>query len=392
MGQRAVVVHRLRRVVHRGGDRVGAGRAGAEPDERAGHLAQHEREVLGPGHRLRGLEGVVGAEDVAGGGQGEGGLVGVVDGRRVLLDVVDLRAYAVGGGHPVHGPFEGGADGGVGGVGEGADRRVEVRGGRDDVGGRTRVEAAHGDDGRIEDVDLAGDEGLERGDHGAHRGHRVGRGVRGRTVPAPAVHGDVDRVGRGEHGPWPGGGEAGRGPGGDDVQGVRGDDPLPRRVEDPLVDHDLRAALALLAGLEHEHHVPGQLRAPGRQQPGGADEAGGVEVVAAGVHTAVEDGGVREPGLLLDGQRVHVAAQQDGGAGAAAAQHGGDGAESRTEGDLQAEALQGGEDLGLRTGQIEAEFRLAVQGVAQSGEGGGEGVGVVQQGHGRMVRSTPLTS
>ncbi|MFI6421916.1 FMN-binding negative transcriptional regulator [Streptomyces sp. NPDC050842] len=54
----------------------------------------------------------------------------------------------------------------------------------------------------------------------------------------------MDRVGRREHGTRPGGGEPGRRPTGDDVQGVRGDDPLTGRVEHPLVDHDLGAARA----------------------------------------------------------------------------------------------------------------------------------------------------
>lgn len=171
------------------------------------------------------------------------------------------------------------------------------------------------------------------------------------------------------------------------MQGVRGDDPLPGGVEHPLVDHDLRPALALLAGLEHEDDVPGQLLPVCGQQPGGADEPGDVQVVPARVHPAVEDGGVREPGVLLDREGVHVAAQQDGGAGPAAAQYGGHGAERGAGAYLQAEAVQCGEDLRLGQRQVEAELGFPVQGVPECGQGGGEVTGLVEQGHGRIVRS-----
>ena len=87
------------------------------------------------------------------------------------------------------------------------------------------------------------------------------------------------------------------------------------------------AVPALLAGLEHEHHVAragGRGAAASRRAP--PIRLGGVQVVPAGVHRAVGRGEV-QPGLLGDRQRVHVAAQQHGPGrrvAGAAAQHGRD--------------------------------------------------------------------
>lgn len=113
------------------------------------------------------------------------------------------------------------------------------------------------------------------------------------------------------------------------MQSVGGVDRAARRRQDALLDHVPCAVPALLPRLEHEHHVPGEAFAPVGEQPGGADETGGVQVVAAGVHGAVDPGGELRAGALGDRQTVHVPAQQDDGAaglGSAAAQdrrHGG---------------------------------------------------------------------
>ncbi len=53
------------------------------------------------------------------------------------------------------------------------------------------------------------------------------------------------------------------------------------------------------------------------QQRGGAEQAGGVAVMAAGVHHAGRGGGVGDAGLLLDRQRVHVGAQTHAAVGLA---------------------------------------------------------------------------
>ena len=66
------------------------------------------------------------------------------------------------------------------------------------------------------------------------------------------------------------------------------DRPLGRRVQQPLVEHELRAVVTLLAGLEHEAHAAGQLLASNAQEPRRVHEHRRVEVVAAGVHGVVD--------------------------------------------------------------------------------------------------------
>ncbi len=72
---------------------------------------------------------------------------------------------------------------------------------------------------------------------------------------------------------------------------------------------------ALLAGLEHQQHVAAELVAPVEQQARRAEQHGHVRVVAAGVHRVAGLRRELEPGVLVEGQAVHVAAQQDGGRG-----------------------------------------------------------------------------
>ena len=72
--------------------------------------------------------------------------------------------------------------------------------------------------------------------------------------------------------------------------------------------------------------VPCHLDLIGGECAGGADEDGGVDVVSAGVHDAGapgreavlgdDVGGVGEAGLFDDGERVHVGADEERGAGA----------------------------------------------------------------------------
>jgi hypothetical protein len=88
-----------------------------------------------------------------------------------------------------------------------------------------------------------------------------------------------------------------------------------------------------------------------------------VQVVATGVH-GVGLRGVAETGLLAHGQRVHVAAEEDGGAaGVAAAQDGRHGGDLLAGTDLEGESVEGAEDLALRLRQVEADLRFAVDGV-----------------------------
>ncbi len=145
------------------------------------------------------------------------------------------------------------------------------------------------------------------------------------------------------------------------MQRVGGDDPLPGRVQHALLDHQARPAVPLLARLEHEHHAAAQQFAAPGEQPGRPDQRGSMQVVPAGMHRARHRGGVRQAGVLLDGQRVQVGAQQHRRARPGAAQHGGDGGQPLAEGDLQREAVQRGEDPGLGARQFESDLGVAMQ-------------------------------
>ena len=92
-------------------------------------------------------------------------------------------------------------------------------------------------------------------------------------------------------------------------------------LEQPVVDHGLRAFRRLLAGLKDCHYGPAPRRFGLSEQFGGADEPGYVHVVAA--HMTDGDrlsvlilrgdlAGIGKPCRFLDGQRVHVGAQHDG--------------------------------------------------------------------------------
>ena len=98
-------------------------------------------------------------------------------------------------------------------------------------------------------------------------------------------------------------------------------------LEQPVLQHAERAADRLLGGLADEDHRAMPLVFDLPQHARRAHQPGHVDVVAAGVHhrhvlaLRVFGGhraGVRQTRLLFDGQRVHVRAEQDSGAGAVA--------------------------------------------------------------------------
>ena len=88
VGQRRVVEPRRRRVVGRRGGRFPVRRHRPGRDERPRHLLQHVGEVLGPGHRVRLGHRARGPEHVGRDGAGERRFRRVIDGHRVLVDVV----------------------------------------------------------------------------------------------------------------------------------------------------------------------------------------------------------------------------------------------------------------------------------------------------------------
>ena len=106
--------------------------------------------------------------------------------------------------------------------------------------------------------------------------------------------------------------------------------------EQAVLQHGLGAAAAFFGGLEDklDGASPGGVL---HEQCRGAEQAGGVAVMAAGVHDAGGGGGVGEAGGLGDGQRVHVGAEADAAVRGAAGDGGNDAVAAHVgdEGDAQ---------------------------------------------------------
>ena len=81
-------------------------------------------------------------------------------------------------------------------------------------------------------------------------------------------------------------------------------------VHQPVLDHRGGAGAALFGRLEDHDGVAGEIAGLG-EIARRAEQHRGVAVMAAGVHLAGRLGGVRQVGLLLDRQRIHVGAQPD---------------------------------------------------------------------------------
>ena len=135
--------------------------------------------------------------------------------------------------------------------------------------------------------------------------HRVDRGVRPRRVAAETFDVDVDAVGRRHHRAGPDREIADR-EAGIVVHPVHLLDP--EAVHHAVVDHLAAAAAALFGRLEDHHRGAVEVARLGEIFRG-AEQHGGVAVVAAGVHLAGVLRLVGQAGGLLDRQRVHVGAQ-----------------------------------------------------------------------------------
>ena len=146
-----------------------------------------------------------------------------------------------------------------------ADRPLQLHRLRDDVVRRPAADPADRDDGRVEDVDPAGHGGLEREDELGRDGDRIEREVRRGRVTAASADRGHDPVARGEQRSGAQRDRARR-VAVPDVQGHGAGDL--DAVQQPLVEHHAGAVVALLARLEHQQDVAGQL-APGARRAGG---------------------------------------------------------------------------------------------------------------------------
>lgn len=172
-----------------------------------------------------------------------------------------------------------------------------------------RVAAGHGahrQHGGVHGVDAAGHHRLQRGDEIPRAGNGVVGGVGCGAMAALAVYGDVEQIHRTGEVPLIELHPAHR-------VILGGADMLAEDGVHMGVLHDARrhqrpcaAGHGILAGLEDELHrtrkgVPHMAQGLGRAQ-----QHGGVQVVAAGVHDALRLAGKGHAGLLVDRQRVDV--------------------------------------------------------------------------------------
>ena len=227
-----------------------------------------------------------------------------------------------------------------------------------------------GDHDRVEGVERACHRGLQRGAHGADRGDRVAGAVGGGAVPALAADGDVQLVGggvlrAGPRGPDPAGDLGGVG-----VPGVRRVDPASGDVQESLGHHGLGAAGTFLAGLEHEHHVAGQVFPAADKMRAAPTRAPTWRSWPQACMTPGSSEAVVDADLLGDRQGVHVAAQQDHLPRAArglsrAAHDRDDRGGALAEGDLEVEGCERLDDRLLGARQVVADLGVPVHLPAQ---------------------------
>ncbi len=141
-------------------------------------------------------------------------------------------------------------------------------------------------------------------------------------------------------------------------------------VHHAVLDHRLAAGAALFGRLEDDDRSAVEV-ARLAQVLGGAQQHGGVAVVAAGVHLARDFRGVGQAGVLQDRQRVHVGAHADdfAGAGLAALDDADDAGPADARHDLV--AAEGFELLGDDAGgtvNVVEQLRVLVQIAAPGGD------------------------
>ena len=302
-------------------------------------------------------------EQLARGVEHEAGEVGVVHGHRIAADQLDVRLGAMGRRDAFGHAADALEHALAGGLGDGANRAEQARGVGDHVARRPRLDLADGHHRRVEDVDPAGHQGLKGLHDLARDGDRV-EAVMGRRGVSPlAPHLDPERIARG-HG---GAGARRDGAGGQAMGDVQreGGGGRRRAVEQPLLDHDAGAVVALFAGLEHEQHRAGEQVAATGEEARGPDEHCRVRIMAARVHGARHLRGEGKARLFRHRQRVHVGAQQDRGPRPRAGQSRDDRRRALSRSDVEAEAAESPEHSRLRPWQGEADFGMPVDAAAK---------------------------
>ncbi len=185
---------------------------------------------------------------------------------------------------------------------------------------------------------IARQDGLQAEQEMAEHHGRVGGEMRRRApMAAGACEGHAPEIGAGQDRARPRGELADRDAGRimQAIDAVAG-----KAVEQPVGNHGRGAGSGLLGRLEDEMHRAGEIGRLG-EIFGGAEQHRRMPVMAAGMHLAGHDRGMREVIRLLDEQRVHVGAQPDGALpGALALQRADDAGLADALGDLDPPAAQ----------------------------------------------------
>ena len=148
-----------------------------------------------------------------------------------------------------------------------------------------------------------------------------------------------------------------------------------------VVEHGQGAADALLAGLEDQVHGAVEILRL-RQIAGGAQQHGGVAVMAAGMHPPGRLAFIGEVVGLRHGQRVHIRAQADPARPVAGAQHADHAGLADAAMHLDPPFLQLRRDDGGGAVLLQPQFRMSVQIVADGGQCIVVATDVIEGGHG----------
>jgi hypothetical protein len=160
------------------------------------------------------------------------------------------------------------------------------------------------------------------------------------------------------------------------MESVRRGDRTTSPAQDALVDHARGAFEDLLCGLEHEDDVAREALTAIGEDLRGTHERRGVEVVTAGVHPTGDLRGEVEAGRFLDGQRIHVRAEEHGGRAAGAAQYGGDTFCARGPENLERQRAECLQDAFGRPNAIESKFRRPMDRTSHRDEVGEPALGL----------------
>ncbi|QTK82611.1 Hypothetical protein AT6N2_L1918 [Agrobacterium tumefaciens] len=364
----------VQRAVHR--------RAVAEPDIAAGSLPREKGEIVAGGRGREGGAGLV-AEDGFGGAQSPLRRVRLVDDGRNAADefitCFDAEHRRGAPGEPADFRFQLVAH--ISRIG--ARRAADF----DEIGNdveRLRIARLHrtgADDGRLQRIDDAADDVLQRGEERARRRYRIAAEMRFGAVGADALEGDAPTIGRGELRAFHHGHFVNAQPR-HVVQAI--DSIAGKKVEQPILDHFFRAAPAFFGWLENEMHGAGKITGLG-EVTCRTKQHGGVAIMAAGMHLAGKFRFIGPLGHLRHGKRIHVGPQADAARAVAHLQRADDAGAAETAMHLQPGALEKIGDDGARSLLFETQFRMGVQIMTKLRQKWHVLADPVQQSHGKLV-------